>query len=231
MLLQAKVSKHLLSPPPPACWLSTSLLFLMFEQHFSLLGREKIFFFLALGLLMYFLAHNAVRVFLKGSNVSPPYSPGPIEFPSSIKKIWINIGSHLDPPMPPDDETAVIAVEPVLKTAAGIPSHPHLYIITAAISDTPSFLKISIYNSGMSSSLSVPDNIAAPWSLDNRKGGYPSFSIVPVLTLEMLLASIPDHLSIEWVKTDMQGFDLRAAKSASKSTLRRIKKYQAELYW
>ncbi len=69
------------------------------------------------------------------------------------------------------------------------------------------------------------------WAKDEAREGYPPFSIVPVLTLELLLSSIPEDISIEWVKTDMQGFDLRAARSASLASLRRVKKYQAELYW
>ena len=152
-----------------------------------------------------------------------------LSFPPGITKLWINVGSHVDPPMPPDAETAVLAIEPVLKTAAAIEPHPNLYVVTAAISDTPSFAKFTIFNRGMSSSLAEPVDPNIYWAL--KDGGYPPFSIVPVLTLDHLIASIPDSIRIELVKTDMQSFDLRAAKSASLESLARVEKYQAEVYW
>ena len=156
-----------------------------------------------------------------------------------------HVGSHTDPPFPPDAETAVLAVEPVLLTAAAIPKHANVYVITAAISDTPSFQMFNVFNAGVSSSLSEPTDPKMYWAQEGERSNaktlvaqkmspdtvYPPFVIVPVLTLEHLLAAIPEDISVEWVKTDMQGFDLRAARSASAASLRRVKKYQAELYW
>jgi hypothetical protein len=60
----------------------------------------------------------------------------------------INIGSNLDPPMPPENNKsiAVIAVEPILRTAARIPVHERLYTIVCAIANSPRFQIMNTYN-------------------------------------------------------------------------------------
>ena len=73
-----------------------------------------------------------------------------------IKAVIINIGSNIDPPMPPedDDSIAVIAVEPVLETASKISKHHRLYVIVCAIADVTRFQMMNLYNiGGLSSSL------------------------------------------------------------------------------
>jgi FkbM family methyltransferase len=155
-----------------------------------------------------------------------------IAFPPTIRRIWINIGSHADPIVPPDDATAVIAVEPVPDTAMRIPKHPNIFVICAAIADTPGFSKFSIFHKGMSSSLAEPDSPDVEWAAAKIRGALlPPFIIVPVLTLEQLFASIPANLTIDFVKTDMQSYDLKAVQSASIASLRRVRKYQTEVYW
>jgi hypothetical protein len=64
-----------------------------------------------------------------------------------IKHVIINIGSNVDPPLPPADNEsiAVIAIEPVLGTAAKIAKHPRLYVICAAIADVTRFQTINLY--------------------------------------------------------------------------------------
>ena len=154
-----------------------------------------------------------------------------IAFSPSIRRVWINIGSHKDPIVPPEDETVVIAVEPVPDTAILIPKHPNIFVVCAAIADTPGFAKFSIFNAGMSSSLAEPAIPTVNWAKAAHRGMLPPFIIVPVLTLEQLLSAIPSSLSIDFVKTDMQSYDLRAAKSASMASFGRVRKYKAEVYW
>lgn len=156
---------------------------------------------------------------------------GAISFPPSMRRVWINIGTHKDPIVPPDDETFVIAVEPVPDTAILIPRHPNVFVVCAAISETPGFAKFSIFNSGMSSSLAEPAVPTVNWANAAYRGTLPPFIIVPVLTLEHLFSAIPSNLPIDFVMTDMQSYDLRAAKSASFLSLGRVRKYKAEVYW
>jgi hypothetical protein len=47
-----------------------------------------------------------------------------------------------------------------------------------------------------------------------------SFQIVPALPLSMFLDSIPPHISIIELHTDMQGYDFTAVMSAGKNILR-----------
>jgi len=173
-----------------------------------------------------------------------------IELPQHIKYVHINIGCNLDPPMPPadDDAYAVIAVEPVLKTAARIPSAKNLFVIVCAIADVPRFQTMHLYNAGgLSSSLSRMKNEGV-WfkqynDVDPRKGFsakknpdfeeakktyQPPFVIVPVMSLRMLLNSIPSRIEITSMHTDMQGYDFLAVRSAGK-TIRRIKSLQTEV--
>jgi hypothetical protein len=153
--------------------------------------------------------------------------------------------------MPPkdDDSVGVLAVEPVLRTAARIPIHERLFILVCAIADSPRFQSFFHYNAGgLSSSLSQLSNPGEWWKkytdVDPRKGfsarKNPEFeeakkvhqhtmSIVPVMSLKMLLHSIPAHIEITELHTDMQGYDFLAIKSAAKS-IHRIKKLQTEVH-
>ena len=152
--------------------------------------------------------------------------------------------------MPPDDNqsVAVLAVEPILGTAAKIVKHERLYVITCAIADTNRFQMMNLYNAGgLSSSLAKLNNEGVWYKkytdVDPRKGfsarKNPDFQeankiyqpvrqIVPVYSLKTLLDAIPQRIQILELHTDMQGFDLIAVKSAERS-IRRIPKLQTEV--
>jgi len=157
-----------------------------------------------------------------------------VALPPYVSSVIINIGPYIDPPVPPGEHTAVIAVEPILKTAGLIPHHHNTFVVTAAVSDTVGLGRMAAYNFGMSSSLSEVREEGEEgelyWAKEERQGGWPAFNIVPVLTLEHLLAAVPENVTILSVITDMQGHDLKAAKSASLPSLRRVRRYQAEVY-
>ncbi|KAJ1428027.1 hypothetical protein B484DRAFT_396999 [Ochromonadaceae sp. CCMP2298] len=165
-----------------------------------------------------------------------------LDLPASIKKVILNVGCNMDPPMPPEDDesVAVIGVEPVLKTAARIPLHPRLFIITAAIADSPHFATMNLYNAGgLSSSLAPVANQGEWWKkytdvnpqlgLGPRKNPefekarhiyQPTTNLVPVLPLRMLIDSIPERIEITMLHTDMQGHDFMAVRSAGDSIYR-----------
>lgn len=160
----------------------------------------------------------------------------PVVLPPYVSGVVINIGPYIDPPVPPGEHTAVIAVEPILKTAGLIPHHYNTFIVTAAVSDTVGLGRMAAYNHGQSSSLSEArpgddaDAGESYWAKEEHQGGWPAFNLVPVITLEHLLAAIPENVTILSVATDMQGHDLKAAKSASLPALRRVRRYKAEVY-
>jgi hypothetical protein len=134
-------------------------------------------------------------------------------FPPSVTRVILNVGSSKDPPTPPDDHTAVVAVEPIMATARAIPSHPLTFVIVAAISNATGFANFFTYNrNGESSTLAdLPDAIKLSthsskwWAQDKvRPPDVPKVLFVPVLTLAMLLDAVPPHIRVAFLKTDMQ---------------------------
>ena len=167
---------------------------------------------------------------LRHSSYTCGQHAGFLNLPQNITKIAINVGSNVDPILPDetDESMAVIAIEPILTTALNIPKHPRLYVVTAALSDKVGFGVMNVFNgNGMSSSLNRPVDSTRDWVW--KPDGYNVVDIVPVLTLQMLLAAVPEHIEILLLKTDMQGNDFSALKSA-KSNLRRVKKVQSECW-
>jgi hypothetical protein len=66
------------------------------------------------------------------------------------------------------------------------------------------------------------------YAIERTYGHKGSFQIVPVLPLSMLLDSIPAHLEILDLQTDMQGYDFMAIMSAGRSILR-VHRLQTEV--
>ena len=134
-------------------------------------------------------------------------------FPPSVTRVILNVGSSKDPPVPPDEATAVVAVEPILATAMAIPPHPLLFVIVAAISNATGFANFFTYNrNGESSTLAdLPAAIKHSthsskwWAQDKvRPANVPKVLFVPVLTLAMLLDAVPPNVRVAFLKTDMQ---------------------------
>lgn len=164
-----------------------------------------------------------------------------------IKAVIINIGSNIDPPMPPedDDSIAVIAVEPVLETASKISKHHRLYVIVCAIADVTRFQMMNLYNiGGLSSSLQqIPskpfykdyvnidarkDRKSEEFLMERRKR-QKKREIVSVMPLSMLINAIPSNIEILHIHTDMQGSDFMAVKSAG-SAITRVRSLQTEVF-
>jgi hypothetical protein len=78
---------------------------------------------------------------------------------------------------------------------------------------------------GVSASLSDATHDSF-WNTGENRGGMEYVTIMP---MDMLLNSIPEHIDIVWLKTDMQGFDLEAIKSAGRALLR-VSKLSTEVY-
>lgn len=154
-----------------------------------------------------------------------------IRFPPNITKLIINVGSNVDPPQPTNDESvAVLAIEPILETASQIPKTERRVVITAAISDFVGFATFHPFNTkGLSSSLSDPASQKSSLHWTRQPSTYQSFYVVPVLSMRHLLDAIPPHINILYLKTDMQGHDFVALKSAG-AALQRVQRVKAETY-
>jgi len=155
---------------------------------------------------------------------------GLLNVPKVVKKLIINIGSWKDPPISGDVDTYTISIEPELKTAQQIRDHPKLFVITAAVSNVEGLSFMHAYGAaGETSSLSHV-NDTEPWDYvwAVTPKGYPPFQFVPVLSLKTILESIPEHITITQLKTDMQGHDFTAIQHAGKS-LRRVASIYSEV--
>lgn len=126
-----------------------------------------------------------------------------------LRRMIINVGSHADPPVPTDEETAVIAVEPLPGVASNISHIPNRYVLTSAIAD---YYGITTLNHWMDSSSLLEANPATS-GMYASKGEKGAKVLVPVLPFSALLDSL-SLLECWFVKTDMQHMDLTAIKSA-----------------
>jgi FkbM family methyltransferase len=154
-----------------------------------------------------------------------------LQLPPICQRVVINVGSNRDPPISQDTDTCTIAVEPILKTASLIKPHPRLWIIPVAVSDTIGFAKMNVYNKDGASSSLAPANDKLEWSKSwaHAPKDYQQINFVPVIPLSLLLESIPSHIEIVFLKTDMQSYDLRAVKSAE-AALKQCHSIYSEVY-
>jgi FkbM family methyltransferase len=131
--------------------------------------------------------------------------------------LLIDIGCYNDPIRPPnnDNNVKVLAFEPNLDTISKIIPHPNLYIIPAAVSYDDTLSKFNFYNDGLSNSINEAHSSSL--FIGNSTG---LASIVPTLSLASILNSIDDTTDIVYMKTDIQGEDFKALKSAGTALTR-----------
>lgn len=153
-----------------------------------------------------------------------------IDLPLAVKDLIINIGSNLDPVLPDPSLgpcARTIAVEPIV--GCMIIPHPQLDILSAAIAGSPSIATMQVFNrDGVSSSLASPA-VERRWN-NNIQRGDGQRRIVPVVSMKSLLLAIPDHVTIPFLKTDMQGFDFEAVSSAGHELLAKVPVLQTEVW-
>ena len=146
-----------------------------------------------------------------------------------VDSVLLNIGSSVDPVVPEmflrhndsywiyqANKVKTLAFEPI--SAAKIKPKPWLKVIPAAVSSTPGLQSMYRYNiDGVSSSLHrlKAENLLKEEYYDGTE------MLVPVLTLDVIMASIPSFVNIAFLKTDMQGADFEAVKATGKN-IRRI---------
>jgi FkbM family methyltransferase len=168
--------------------------------------------------------HGMVSVCAGDSKIAPA-NRFQIELPPEIRSVIINIGSNLDPVMPPQGEdaafVATIAFEPIPTTVAQIIPHPNLFVVNAAIAGHDGLTTVSTYNdNGVSSSMFKPA-AASGWNNQTRRGDGKQY-VVPVLSFATVLQSIASHINIAFLKTDAQGADFAAVKSLDAAAMMRV---------
>lgn len=152
-----------------------------------------------------------------------------ISLPVGTKKVIINIGSNIDPIVPREGDfsTHSLAFEPVVSEL--IQPHPQLSIIPAAVSDASGLLTMNMYNTKGGSLSLAKASSTQHWNSDPDRGGREK--IVPIISFQDVLDSIPLDIEISFIKTDMQGFDFRAVSSVGKSLVSRgVKRLLTEVY-
>ena len=157
--------------------------------------------------------------------VATPASRGaPLQLPLSARAVFLNIGSHTSPVLPPNNTVVAIAYEPIVH--ASIAPSAGLYVVPVAVSVRSGFAMMGVhgrYGSKASSSLSTPNE-----RMRLNVGRDDPSTIVPVASMSSVLASIPASVDLWFLKTDMQGEDARAVKSSG-TLIRRAHYIMAEV--
>lgn len=153
-----------------------------------------------------------------------------LHLPNEIKTVIVNIGSNLDPLLPPEDDptVAAIAFEPIV--SCNISHHPRLYVVPAAVSSEDGMALMNVaHQHGVSSSLYEPTKKVHAM-LSANTGVAETEKIVPMVAMTTFLNSIPERIDILHIKTDMQGHDYSALSSAG-ALLRRAHYLETEVYF
>lgn len=168
-------------------------------------------------------------------------------------RLHINVGPNLGSIVPPqeDPSVGVLALEANLGIANYLREkhqkngYPHrFFVVNCAVAGPPlagGLASFHYYNAaGGSSSLSeARDEAVGRQAWTNRTAFDPSdtygpgpaaVDFVPVLSLETVLAAVPTNVSIDFLKTDTQGYDLAVIRSASRLQLRRVRMLTTETY-
>jgi len=161
--------------------------------------------------------------------VDPVRSLGLDQLPPQTRSVFLNIGSNLEPLVPPADNDTVITVafEPIVH--ARIAPHPRIYVVPAAVAASEGLAMMAVLNKdSVSSSLAAPTD-ALEAAMRDRNQDATTHKMVPVLSMKEVLHSIPSRLAVWLLKTDMQGFDFVALHSAGHQ-LRKAQYVITEVY-
>ncbi|KAL1520312.1 hypothetical protein AB1Y20_021903 [Prymnesium parvum] len=150
------------------------------------------------------------------------------QLPSGVTSVLINIGSSLNPVLPPPENRSVISIafDPIV--ASEIRSKPRLYVVPAAVSEEGGLATMGVYNADGGSSSLLKPAMTAEWNV-GFEGALPPTKIVPVLSMQSVLEAIPPRLLLWLLKTDMQGKDFSAVASVG-SLIRRVPYIMSEVW-
>ena len=219
------------SVSPEYIFLSYHHIMLRRDTKSKVSNRQKLYSF-CLILIIFTLVHDKYSQKMLGASrndqvllssldtkvdLTPTVETPKLSLSPSTKDVIINIGSNIDPIMPPEDMgpcAHTIAVEPIVSCEF---SHQQLSVIPAAVADQAGVMTMNVLNKKHSVSSSLAEVKANDWRL---KGG--TRKIVPVITLTSLLDSIPSTVNIAMMMTDIQGYDFRTVKAGAKAVKERV---------
>lgn len=153
---------------------------------------------------------------------------GFFSIPEGVKRVWIDVGAYklrvTRRAMRDNPDLAIIAIEPMHEHWQGWPDNPRVIGVPVAISLERGMLEFNLNETDGTNSL-----------LKTKKGGvFEAVMVtvdtrqVPGVRLEDVIERIPEDVTIGFVKTDIQGMDLQALKSAGER-LRRVERVQTEI--
>ena len=160
--------------------------------------------------------------------------------PAGTRSLVVNIGSHIDPLLPPEDDLTVstIAFEPVVH--ASIQRVERLHVVPAAVGTMDGLTTMHVYNHGASSSLSrAKDSVLQKLrhvekfnsaAVKASGAGLPAALLVPLISFRRVLDELPSELPVWLLKTDMQGHDFRTVSSVGELLRRRVHYVHCEVY-
>ena len=159
----------------------------------------------------------------------PIRKDGFFDFPRNIRRVWVDVGAYKlrvsKGALAADPDLAVVAIEPVAEHWKTWPNDPRVIGVPVAISLERGVLELNMNESDGTNSLLKTQ----PGSLFENSGQRTvEVRRVPAVLLEDVLERIPAHISVEFLKTDIQGLDLQALKSAGDQILR-VKRIQTEI--
>ena len=147
-----------------------------------------------------------------------------LSLPAAIRRVILDVGANTDPLLPPADDAGALtlAFEPITFGAIA-PAPGRLHVLPVAVAGFSGLATMRLYNQRdrmQSSSLSA-----------SRTGlSKHGERVVPVLALASLLQAVPPNVTIELLKTDIQGHDFATLSSVDASTLRRAPFIRAEVW-
>lgn len=169
------------------------------------------------------------------SIVSAPPPPavkpvGTIQLPASTRALLVNIGSNVDPVrtmLEFKDVSSIIAFEPIVPHL--IPQAKNLYVIPAAVAGNDGVASMMLAGrsknyaasaSSLSHKVTNYSEVATrnATSLDEEqkrriglsttdKSQGPTFKLVPIVSMQSVMATMPASIPLVYLKTDMQGYD------------------------
>jgi FkbM family methyltransferase len=153
---------------------------------------------------------------------------GYFSFPDHVRSVIVDVGAHklerTKRYLRRDPDVSIVAIEPLWEPWESWPDEPRVIGVPVAISLERKMLEFNVNSNEDTSSLldTIPGNKfeVTMKTVEVRQ--------VPGVRLEDVLERIPPDLPIVFLKTDIQGMDLAALKSASEH-LRRVKRVQTEI--
>ena len=157
-----------------------------------------------------------------------------------VTSVIMNIGSNIDPVVAVKPNMTSIAFEPIVphlipNKLGSQGSQPRLLIVPAAVSSHEGTSTMHIYGRsskfvGSSSSLSSMGAMAEKVSpsADPQRNAKAAKALgltntsrtVPVIAMRAVLDAVPPHMSLLFLKTDMQGYDFKAVGSVGAALMR-----------